>query len=232
MKRVDLYIVSFVFIIVLSLLSCKSGGTTTPDPNNGAVTPPDTSIAYGFKAEGKTVRFPKGSNISVYVYDGSSVSGYQTGYKGTAEKYVTRWNSIGDKYNLFHIGMTSSPDLAAVVVRWTESLGGNIAGQTTYSSQGSSLILPVDIVIATKVGGQAASSSGISMTALHEMGHALGLWQHSNSSRDVMYPIAQNGAFSKADIATIYLCYTTFADITAGGRGASSTGALESYTID
>ncbi len=220
----------FLFLLIFS--SCKGGSNTTPGLNGGVASPPDVSIAYGFKADGKTVRFPKGATISVYVQDGSSVSGYQPGHRGAAEKYALRWNSIGSKYGLFNIVITDSPDSAAINLRWTESLGGNLAGQTTFRSHGASLLLPIDIVIATNVNGLVASSSQISITALHEVGHALGLWQHSSNPNDVMYPMAINGAFSKADIATLYLCYTTFADIIAGGRGVSTSKEVRTYTIE
>jgi hypothetical protein len=221
-----------VIALSLALLSCGGGGGTTPDPNNpGQVTPPDTTDTYNFHTNGKVIRFQKGSSVSVHVFDGTGVSGYQSGFKSNVERYVQKWNDIGQMYGLFAIGLTNTPDFAAVVVRWTESLGGNTAGRTTYSYTGSRLDLPVDIQLATRVGGNLVTSQDISMAALHEMGHALGLWDHSSNSRDVMYPVASSVSFSKRDIATLYLLYTTPADITPAGKSTAAVGDDERVVV-
>src|SRR3990172_10209481 len=224
----------FLVIIALVIASCGGGGGgIAPDPNNpGTVSPPDTTDVYGFRSNGKVIRFQKGSTVSVYVFDGAGISGYQTGFKGNVEKYVQKWNDIGTKYGLFKVALAGNADFAAVVVRWVESLGGNTAGQTSYSFTGSRLDLPIDMQIATRVGGNLVTSQDISMTALHEMGHALGLWDHSSNSHDVMYPVANNVSFSQRDIGTIYLLYFTAADVTPGGKSTAAVGERVTVTVE
>jgi len=43
--------------------------------------------------------------------------------------------------------------------------------------------------------------------ALHELGHAIGLWGHSDFDGDVMYPIAGRGVLSQRDIKTVRRLY-------------------------
>ena len=213
-------LVAFILALALFLLaSCGGGGGTTP-----VTTPkvPDTDETYGFTSQGKVVRFQRGATIDVFIEDGTNVDGFMPAFAGAARTYILKWNSVGGSYDLFTITTTDNPGSAEVRVRWVESLGGNLAGRTSYTSMGRTLNLPVEIELPTHLAGRSMTSNDVSMAAIHEMGHALGLWQHSPHLGDVMYPIATSGAISKRDIATIYKLYHTPADITSAGRGASS----------
>ena len=64
-----------------------------------------------------------------------------------------------------------------------------------------------EIRILTDVQGQLPESATLETVACHEIGHALGLWGHSDYPGDCMYPIAVRRTPSPRDIKTIRLLY-------------------------
>ncbi len=57
---------------------------------------------------------------------------------------------------------------------------------------------------------------------IHEVGHTLGLWDHSDQNTDIMYHLASQAWPSLRDMWTIYTCYHTDPAWTTGGRGGSA----------
>lgn len=57
--------------------------------------------------------------------------------------------------------------------------------------------------------GLTQAPEGLRGTARHELGHALGLWGHSDNPADVMYPaqIGRNGPLTPRDLATLRRLY-------------------------
>ena len=57
--------------------------------------------------------------------------------------------------------------------------------------------------------GLTQAIEGLRGTARHELGHALGLWGHSDNPADVMYPaqIGRNGPLTDRDLATLRRLY-------------------------
>ena len=78
------------------------------------------------------------------------------------------------------------------------------------------------------------SQTNAALAAVHEMGHALGLWQHSTNTSDVMYPVALNGIPSKRDRNTVYKLYNTSAHVTNAVREPSvkDDDELLTFTIE
>lgn len=212
-------LMAFLALSVSLFASCGGGGGGTTIAPPGDINEIET---YGFLSGGKVVRFPRGGSISMYIEPGDSVNGFLPAFMGAAKSNMLKWNEIGSAYGLFSIGETSNSQTCAIYVKWVESLGGNNAGRTSYRTQGTTLLLPVLIELPTHINGRQNNSGTIGLAAIHEMGHALGLWEHSSSSNDVMYPIASRASFSQRDINTTYKLYNTSTFITSYGRGVSS----------
>ena len=97
-------------------------------------------------------------------------------------------------------------------VTWRSSNGGTQLGvaRTQWSSESGLRVLEIEL--AYRVPGRSSSQSSdsrqIRLTAAHEMGHALGL-NHSDSSRDVMYPTNTATSMSAQDHRSMEVLYAT-----------------------
>lgn len=112
----------------------------------------------------------------------------------------------------------SSPSSADIVVRWSGSAGprggGHEAGLTntitSVDDYGHEYIERADINISTRAGRRGVSRDEIKKTALHEIGHALGLNGHSGRDSDIMYAAIspkQTAYLNGRDKATINRLY-------------------------
>ncbi|MEP0813525.1 MAG: matrixin family metalloprotease [bacterium] len=232
MNRISKIHLAVLTLALLALGSCKGGGgPTSPTPEPLDINQLDT---YGFTTNGQVVRFTVGANVNFYIASGEGVSGWSPGLESAAARQMTAWNDVGDKWGIYHVSQTEKSSNGDVRVVWVDSLGGNAAGRTSFQAQGGRLILPILIELPTHVNGRTVSQSEVALAAVHEMGHALGLWQHSPYSGDVMYPIAMNGVPSKRDRNTIYKLYNTAAHITNAVRepSAASGEPIVTYSIE
>ena len=229
MNKLSFTLIAFLLASLAAFASCGGGKGSASLAPPGDISEIET---YGFTSNGKVVRFPKGASISMYIEPGDAVNGYTPSFGSAAKSMLLKWNDIGGAYGLFSIGETSNGQNAAIYVKWVESLGGNNAGRTSYSVQGTTLITPVLIELPTHINGRQNNSNTVGLAAIHEMGHALGLWQHSSVQSDVMYPVAARASFSQRDINTIYKLYNTPSYITGFGRSPSSLGGEpETFTV-
>lgn len=163
-----------------------------------------------------------GTTIDVYVENGGS--GWNQALTDAVLAAVPRWNLVGDLWGLFHIQFVPAINNAEIWIHWVDSLGGNTLGVASWSGSGGQINLPMEIQLATSVSGGPVDGPTEEMGAIHEVGHTLGLWDHSDSNGDIMYPIASQSTPSLRDMWTIYTLYHTSADYTTGGRHGSATG--------
>ena len=94
-------------------------------------------------------------------------------------------------------------------VQWTMGLGGSQIGvaRTRWSPTSGLDVLSLQLVTRSPFdGSRVINDRQIRLTAMHEMGHALGL-PHSDSPRDVMYPSSTATGLSAQDYLTMEALY-------------------------
>ncbi len=178
------------------------------------------------------VRFMKNTLVEVYVADGTGVNGYKPEFYQAARDGIIQWNAVADRWGLFHLAFTDVQANAEISVTWVQSLGGNTSGIAQWSVKDNKLEIPITVRLATFVGMNQQTAQSVHDVATHEVGHALGIWDHSEREEDVMYPISYTGTPTKRDEYTMYVVYHTPATYTndqgrRGGKGQDITWTME-----
>jgi predicted Zn-dependent protease len=94
-------------------------------------------------------------------------------------------------------------------VSWTQSLGGNQIGvaRTRWSAAAGLEVLSIELATRSPFDpSRLLNPESVRLTAAHEMGHALGL-PHSDSERDVMFPVNTATSLSAQDYRTMESLY-------------------------
>jgi len=94
-------------------------------------------------------------------------------------------------------------------VRWRRSLGGAQIGvaRTRWSLAGGLEVQRIELATHSPAGGGSLDPESVRLVAAHEMGHALGILEHSDSERDVMYPSNTANALTARDYRTMDALY-------------------------
>lgn len=143
---------------------------------------------------------------------------------------VQQWK-VFEKEGLFRYELTSNPEEADIYVFWTHhfvnklGLGlfaNDIRGVTSKESFPYKAVLagghadfkPVVILLrTTEQGGTPMSYDKMQASAAHEMGHALGIEEHSPNPGDLMSMYYGRGTISANDAATIRYLYHLTPDL-------------------
>jgi len=160
--------------------------------------------------------------LKLYMEDTKDVSGYNEAYGIAVKKAFDEW--IDNLNGLMNYILVNNPNEANIVIKFVRSIdtgkkgSGFIGGLTSHHIQGS-ILKYVDIQFPTaRPDNKLISEQDIYYTALHEIGHALGIMGHSYNEDDVMYPVVKDEniaklTFSQRDVNTIKLLYKLDADI-------------------
>lgn len=127
----------------------------------------------------------------------------------------TEWEQVlGGRLRFVY---TNSPYETDLLVKWRQQSMGEVIGLTSVQWDSSQTLTDTDIVIALmSPNGKYQTDSELRSTALHEIGHALGIKGHSNNPKDIMYPSINRDItrLSQRDINTMKALYARKADIT------------------
>jgi hypothetical protein len=125
-------------------------------------------------------RWAAHANINVWI----DTQGSPTGSDSLVERALATWTQAAG--GRFVLQKTASREKSAVRVRFAKADG--IYGETSpHIDRTTGLIGSAEVLIAGDVAGDAVQQRiVIYLTALHELGHALGL-PHTNAFDDIMY---------------------------------------------
>lgn len=149
--------------------------------------------------------------VAVFINDGAGVPGYKPAYDMLVRQAFADWEAATDGRLRFK--PVTSPEQANIEVKWTGNPAdfGNSteAGEARPQTYGNHL-QHVEILLGTK-GLQGAAVQGLRGTALHEIGHAIGLSGHSSNREDIMFMMSraeeETQGLSARDIKTAWLLY-------------------------
>jgi predicted Zn-dependent protease len=103
-------------------------------------------------------------------------------------------------------------------VVYADSVGA-CSGVTQFDTSGMTVLRPIRSFVAPVPGSDSASAAACyHFVTAHELGHALGLLQHSPDTGDLMYTTPRRRMLSEADRYTIQLLYHTTATLRPSPR--------------
>lgn len=155
--------------------------------------------------------------LRVYIEDGTGTPGYRDGYQDYIRRAFNEWQAISNS-KLTWVEVNSPGD-ANIVCSWTADArpkgSGVEAGETRTTIQRNAFfpngrILSAHVMVLTDLFGRSFSNADIYKTCLHEIGHALGLQGHSDTTSDIMYPVlnsAQTTYLKERDRDTLLALY-------------------------
>jgi predicted Zn-dependent protease len=150
-------------------------------------------------------------------YNRCAVAGCTAAGENAALRGIQFWQKNATLFGEVQTSYAEPPD---VDVKYVNSLGGNVIGVCSASLAYNSLskqyyvLTPISLTIATTVQGQAISERHTEFVAAHEMGHCLGLWDHSPRDGDLMYAyLTSKTAYSARDINSLRWLYSNSSDL-------------------
>ena len=153
-----------------------------------------------------------------------AVSGCSAAIEEAVKKGAAFWQ---DNASLFGEIQTTFGEPADVEITYVAALAGNVIGlcQTSVAQSSSGrmfLTKPLSLKIATTSGGQPIPLTALEFVAAHEMGHCLGLWNHSPNEGGLMYAFLTNRtSYTSCDLNSLRYLSAQDTDL-----GAVSSGQL------
>lgn len=158
-------------------------------------------------------------------YNSCQVAGCSTAIETAVRKGIDFWKRNASLYGEIQTEYADSGDIE---VKYVNSLGSNTIGVCSaslgqYSNGVMVAIKPLSLTIATTVGTGTILDSEFEFVAAHEMGHCLGLWEHSPRPGDLMYFQLITGVtgYTARDLNSMRWLYSQKTDVGTYPAGAA-----------
>ena len=192
-------------------------------------TPGDNYISNALES-GKVTRWnTKKMPIKIYIKKSVNTAGYRDFYFTETKKAINAWaNNVNE--SLLSCKFVDNPQEANIQIYFVSEImkktgKGFIVGLATPHTK-LHLLHYFDIKLVTqRPDGRTFTKKEMYMTALHELGHALGIRGHSSKKEDIMHasgdtnPKNIDSGLSRRDINTLTLLYTLDPDISNFDKG-------------
>ncbi len=186
----------------------------------------DNYLTHALQTNGKVAHWELSKMpLKIYIASGQGVSGWRPSMNQAIIQAMGVWHRASQKKIRFKL--TRNQKEADIIVKWRRNFGHNRVGVNPFESIGNKIVRS-DMIIATSYPNGAPLGMGeIQGTAIHELGHALGIQGHSPYPQDIMFfsqNPTQGQTLTSRDAKTIRLLYQQKADI------SNSTSASPSQT--
>lgn len=177
----------------------------------------DNYIKNAVMSDGKLIKWPKSAMpIKVFIQT-DNLPADRTLYAKSVQDAFKAWQSIsGGAFSFVFVKEVEKANILTSFVAHideNESSKGFTSGTTKPYYKGDSMILAKIILSVQSPNQKVLNQNVIYNTALHEIGHALGIWGHSEVDGDIMKPVSSIDestarlGLSKRDINTIMVLY-------------------------
>lgn len=176
--------------------------------------------------------------LKIFFIDGKTKNGFKPDFVAKVKQAFDVWKNASE--NKLSFKYTYDKKKAHMVVSFEPSLSNNnsskgfIAGLTKPYPGDEYLKVVTMRFATTRPDGRPITSTDLYNTAVHEIGHSLGIWGHSDNENDIMYPVKKEEGqesqkiLSQRDINTIKSLYTMSKDEIASGMNSSGDNTIGS----
>jgi predicted Zn-dependent protease len=156
--------------------------------------------------------------ITVYLQAAANCKNWKPGYNDYMREAFNKWESSSDGQMRFNF--VEKAENAQIVCTWTDDsskmhlLKSGELGETITRATNDGDLVKATITMLTTApfDSSAVADEMVRLTALHEVGHAIGICGHSSKPSDIMYFAIIAGhkpALSERDYATLKTLYAT-----------------------
>lgn len=152
--------------------------------------------------------------LKVFLQDGRSIRGFKPEFTQLAKQAFSAWAAAsGGRVSFFYVDEPSDANIEVVWTANKNELSTPAEGGHAVVDSIGARIVHANIKLLTTADSEVVPSDlRIRRTALHEIGHALGLGEHSNNPTDIMFAVAdvsmKTPALSEHDASRLKALYS------------------------